>query len=229
MKRGSMTPIGIMPTATVTENLRHQGCPVQVRWDYKEEQQELEDGKTQPVWTFNYDVMVDKFSPFKTYAKDELCWLGDGKVYISEIDDNKNKPTGAGWKEIVYNGVEKAEEQEAKEWEPVTGAHDVYKLGEVVTKDGKKYMSNHPYNSWEPGTLEWLNLWIDITPVSLDEPEIKPPQWVSSDYYKYKVGTQVYNRGQIWEAINLTHTWIEPALTGNGAISWKFVKDWNDE
>jgi hypothetical protein len=40
------------------------------------------------------------------------------------------------------------------------------------------------------------------------------------------VGTQVYNRGQIWEAINLTHTWIEPALTGNGAISWKFVKDW---
>jgi len=206
-----MTPTGDMPEFK-QEVLRKQKCPVQVRWDFKEEQQELEDGKTQTIWTFNYDVMVDKFSPFKTYAKDELCWLGDGKVYISEIDDNKNKPTGVGWKEIVYNGVEKAEEQEAKEWMPVTGAHDVYKLGEVVTKDGKKYVSNHPYNSWEPGTLEW-----------------KPPQWVSGDYYKYKVGTQVYNKGQIWEAINLTHTWIEPALTGNGAISWKFIKNWNDE
>jgi hypothetical protein len=228
MKRGSMTPIGTMPTATVTENLRHQGCPVQVRWDYREEQQELEDGKTQTVWTFNYDLMVDKYSPFKTYAKDELCWSGDGKVYVSEIDDNRNKPPQTGWKEIVFEGVQKAEEQEATEWKPVAGAHDVYGLGQVVTKDGKKYMSNHPANSWEPGTQEWLKLWIDIAPVDPEAPEVKPPQWISGDYYKYEVGTQVYDSGKVWEAINKTHTWIQPALEGNGAISWKFVKDWKD-
>lgn len=221
-----MTPTGAMPSATVTENLRYQGCPVQVRWDFKEEQQELEEGVTQPVWTFNYDNMVEKWNRFRIYQKEETCWLNNGKVYVSEIDENKNKPPQAGWKEIVFEGITKAEEQEAKTWVPVTGAHDVYRLGEVVEKDGKKYMSNHPANSWEPGMLEWLNLWIDITPVSPDEPEIKPVQWVSGDYYKYKVGTQVYNKGQVWEAINLTHTWIEPALTGNGAISWKFVKDW---
>jgi len=66
MKRGTMTPTGDMPLATVTENLRHQGCPVQVRWDFKEEQQELEAGETQSVWTFNYDNMVEKWNRFKT-------------------------------------------------------------------------------------------------------------------------------------------------------------------
>jgi hypothetical protein len=74
--------------------------------------------------------------------------------------------------------------------------------------------------------LEWLKLWIDITPVDPEAPEVKPPQWVSVDYYKYEVGTQVYDLGKVWEAINKTHTWIQPALEGNGAISWKFVKDW---
>lgn len=221
-----MTPQGAMPSATVTENLRHQGCPVQVRWDFKEEQQELEEGTAQPVWTFNYDNMVEKWDRFRTYQKEETCWLNNGKVYVSEIDNNTNKPPQTSWKEIVFEGIQKAEDQTAKIWVPVTGAHDVYKMGEVVEKDGKKYMSNHPANSWMPGTLEWLNLWIDITPVSPDEPEIRPVQWVSGDYYKYKVGTQVYNKGQVWEAINLTHTWIEPALSGNGAISWKYIKDW---
>lgn len=226
MKRGSMTPQGTIPTAIVTENLRHQGCPVQVRWDFKEEQQELEEGETQTVWTFNYDNMVEKWNRFKIYAKEEVCWLNNGKMYVSEIDNNKNKPGGAGWKEIVFKGIEKAEDQEAKIWVQPTGAHDAIGMGEVVEHNGKKYVSNHPYNSWEPGTLEWLNLWIDITPADPTAPEVKPPQWVSGDYYKYKVGTQVYNKGQVWEAINLTHTWIEPALEGNGAISWKFVKDW---
>ena len=74
--------------------------------------------------------------------------------------------------------------------------------------------------------MECQNLWIDITPVDTEAPEVKPPQWNTNDYYKYSVGYQVYNKGQVWEAINTTHTWIEPALEGNGAISWKFVKDW---
>lgn len=151
-----------MPTATVTENLRHQGCPVQVRWDYREEEQELEDGATQTVWTFNYDNMVEKWNRLKTYAKDELCWLNNGKVYISEIDDNKNKPGGTGWKEIVFTGIEKAEDQTAKTWKPVTGAHDAYTKGDIVIYKGANWISkidanvtvpdgDMPYNRyWEP-------------------------------------------------------------------------------
>lgn len=55
---------------------------------------------------------------------------------------------------------------------------------------------------------------------------VKPPQWVSENYYLYVVGYQVYDSGKVWRAKNTTHTWIQPALTGNGAISWEFVKDW---
>jgi len=210
MKRRAMTPIGTMPQSTVTENLRHQGCPVQVRWDYKEEQQELEEGETQTVWTFNYDNMVDKWNRFKTYAKDELCWLNNGKVYISEIDNNTNKPGGAGWKEIEYNGIEKAEEQTAKEWIPVTGAHDVYKLGEVVEHNGKKYVSNHPNNSWEPGTLTYLNLWIEIGVTESNEilPWVQP----TGAHDSYKVADKVTHNGFTWECT---------AGDGSGSNSWE--------
>ncbi len=192
-----MTPIGVMPIATVTENLRHQGCSVQVRWDFKEEQQELEDGATQPVWTFNYDNMVEKWNRLKVYAKEELCWLNNGKVYVSEIDNNKNKPPQAGWKEIVFEGITKAEDQTAKIWKPVTGAHDIFKLGEVVEHNGKKYVSNHHANSWEPGTLEYLNLWIEIG--ATESNEILPWVQPTGAHDSYQVGNKVTHKGFTWE------------------------------
>jgi hypothetical protein len=62
--------------------------------------------------------------------------------------------------------------------------------------------------------------------VLLPLPGVKPPQWVSENYYLYVVGYQVFDTGKVWRAKNTTHTWIQPALEGNGAISWEFVKDW---
>ncbi len=200
-----MTPQGAMPTATVTENLRHQGCPVQVRWDFKEEQQELEDGATQAVWTFNYDNMVEKWNRLKVYAKEELCWLNNGKVYVSEIYENKNKPPQAGWKEIVFEGITKAEEQTAKIWKPVTGAHDVFTLGEVVEHNGKKYVSNHPANSWEPGTLEYLNLWIEIG--ATESNEILPWVQPTGAHDSYQVGDRVTFEGKDYESLIDANVW----------------------
>ena len=40
------------------------------------------------------------------------------------------------------------------------------------------------------------------------------------------LGYQVFDTGKVWRAQNTTHTWIQPAFEGNGAISWEFVKDW---
>jgi hypothetical protein len=205
MKRGAMTPIGTMPQATVTENLRHQGCPVQVRWDFKEEQQELEEGQTQTVWTFAYDNMVEKWNRLKVYAKEETCWLNNGKVYVSEIDNNKNKPPQSGWKEIVFEGITKAEEQEAKTWVPVTGAHDVYKLGEVVEHSGKKYVSNHPANSWEPGTLTYLNLWIEIG--AAESNEILPWVQPTGAHDAYQKGDRVLFEGKTYESLIDANVW----------------------
>ena len=205
MKRGTMKPTGTMPSATVTENLRHQGCPVQVRWDFKEEQQELEEGVTETVWTFNYDNMVEKWNRLKIYAKDELCWLNNGKVYVSEIDDNKNKPGGTGWKEIEFNGIQKAEDQTAKTWKPVAGAHDVFKLGEVVEHNGRKYVSNHPANSWEPGTLTYLNLWIEIG--AAESNEILPWVQPTGAHDAYQKGDRVLFEGKTYESLIDANVW----------------------
>lgn len=74
----------------------------------------------------------------------------------------------------------------------------------------------------------------DVTPAlwskaaEQEEPAVKPPQWVSGNWNQYTIGYQVFDSGKVWEVIGLSHTWIQPALTGNGAISWKFVKDWVD-
>ena len=54
----------------------------------------------------------------------------------------------------------------------------------------------------------------------------QPPQWVSVNWGQYTMGYQVFDNGKIWEVIGLSHTWIQPALSDYGAISWKYVKDW---
>lgn len=66
-------------------------------------------------------------------------------------------------------------------------------------------------------------LWNEVIIVN---PKIKPPQWVTGDWGKYVLGYQVFDSGKVWEVIGVTHTWVEPALIGNGAISWKYIKDW---
>ena len=54
----------------------------------------------------------------------------------------------------------------------------------------------------------------------------KPPQWVSGNWAQYVMNYEVFDLGKVWKVKGLTHTWIQPALTGDGAISWTFVKDW---
>jgi hypothetical protein len=91
--------------------------------------------------------------------------------------------------------------------------------------NGKQYECLQPHqtqDTWNPVATLGV-LWKEVIIV---DPEVKPPQWVTGDWTKYTVGYKVFDSGKVWEAINTSHTWIQPALTGNGAISWKFVKDW---
>ena len=71
---------------------------------------------------------------------------------------------------------------------------------------------------WEP----------DKTPALWEEVQQQgelPPQWISSNWLQYVVGFRVQDDGKIWEAKNTSHTWIKPALTGDGAISWLFISN----
>jgi len=91
--------------------------------------------------------------------------------------------------------------------------------------NGKQYevvQAHQTQFTWNP-KLTISVLWNEVIVVI---PDIKPPQWVSANWGNYTMGYQVFDSGKVWEVIGLTHTWIQPAIDGNGAISWKFVKDW---
>lgn len=96
-------------------------------------------------------------------------------------------------------------------------------MGWKRTYDGKLYQCIQPhvtYDGYFP-TLTIGVLWVEIP-----QQGEKPPQWNAANYINYIVGYEVYDNGKVWRAKNTTHTWIQPALEGNGAISWEFVKDW---
>lgn len=106
------------------------------------------------------------------------------------------------------------------EWIP----NENVKLGWKRMYNGIQYEVIQPHMTligWEPDKA--ITLWNKVA--GQEEPTELPPQWVSSEYYKYVVGYRVLDSGKIWEAINTTHTWIQPALSGNGSISWKFIAD----
>ena len=96
-------------------------------------------------------------------------------------------------------------------------------MGWKRTYDGKLYQCIQPhvtYDGYFP-TLTIGVLWVEIP-----QHGEKPPQWNTANWLNYIVGYEVYDSGKVWKAKNTTHTWIQPALTGNGAISWEYVKDW---
>jgi len=51
------------------------------------------------------------------------------------------------------------------------------------------------------------------------------PLWDANNAVTYTLGTKVKQGSAVYEATGITHMWIEPAETGNGAISWTKVKD----
>lgn len=89
--------------------------------------------------------------------------------------------------------------------------------------DGKLFQcikSHSSYDGYFP-TLTIGVLWVEIP-----QQGEKPPQWDTANWVSYIVGYEVFDSGKVWKAKNTTHTWIQPSLEGNGAISWEFVKDW---
>lgn len=53
------------------------------------------------------------------------------------------------WDEIADPAIE------FPDWSQPVGAHDAYKLGDKVTHNGKKWVSNTDNNVWEPGVFGW--------------------------------------------------------------------------
>ena len=103
--------------------------------------------------------------------------------------------------------------------------NETVKLGWKRWHNGIQYeaiQAHQTLTTYEPDKTLGV-LWEEV-----QQQQEQPPQWLTSEYYKYVVGYEVLDSGKVWRAKNTTHTWIQPALTGDGAISWEFVKDWVD-
>ena len=110
--------------------------------------------------------------------------------------------------------------KEGQEW--ITG--EKVEIDETRTYNEKTYkciQAHQTQPSWNP-ELTLGTLWNEV-----QEQGEQPPQWVSGNWNQYIMGYQVFDGGKVWEVIGLTHTWIQPALDGDGAISWIFVKNWD--
>ena len=94
----------------------------------------------------------------------------------------------------------------------------VYKYGANKAKCLQGHTRTHRTPEEEPA------LWTVIKTVSsYDDVEV----WNGSNYLAYQtVGYLVKYNNKIWASKEpISHTWIAPALTGDGAISWEFVAD----
>ena len=98
-------------------------------------------------------------------------------------------------------------------------------LNSTRTYGGKTYkciQAHQTQDGWKPDVTPAL--WQEVVVVP---PDVKPPQWNTGDWEKYTpIGFEVFDSGKVWKVKTLSHTWIQPALTGTGAISWEYVKDW---
>ena len=105
--------------------------------------------------------------------------------------------------------------------------------GQVISEGGEKWIVNLnsfiTQEDWRPSVIYpqgnrtvWRKKQPDIPEENLCA---ETPEWNSANWNDYSVGFKVKSGSAIWEAINTTHAWIEPAHEGDGAISWKHVKD----
>lgn len=86
-----------------------------------------------------------------------------------------------------------------------------------------KCLQSHNRMSYTPE--ETPALWTIIPTVSDDYSDVE--DWDGANWLAYQtVGYLVKYDGKIWASkLPISHTWIAPAKTGDGSISWEFVAD----
>ena len=162
----------------------------------------------------------------------------NGEIWESTIDDNVWEPeiTPAYlWIKIMsLNPVDETdlcgtapEWNEDQHWNTYFEG-EFYRRGSKIYKVINKAWCYIPPDDPANGHLGWEFV-KDCEPTSDPEDDLcsTSPAWTASIWVTLKVGETVTHDNAVWEAINTTYTWIAPAKTGDGAISWIHVKDCN--
>jgi hypothetical protein len=101
-----------------------------------------------------------------------------------------------------------------------------YETGQRFQWNGKLWKVLQPHTSaiqWRPD--EAVSLYEHVYVAPPGDPCDTAEAWDENNWGSYTVGYVVKHEGAIYEAKNTTHTWIAPAKTGDGTISWTWIKD----
>jgi hypothetical protein len=173
------------------------------------------------------DEALENPSIYKPYrvnyayiAGDRFYYPIDNKLY--RVNNGQNHTSQLHWPPpyavSLYTPV--TPEGVIAPWVQPISAETAYRIGVIVLHNGKEWQNEIDYNVWEPGVTGWKDLTAPSNNLCTDS-----PQWSSSNWSLYVVGFYVKDNSKIWRAKNTTHTWIQPALTGDGSISWEFIQD----
>ena len=179
---------------------------------------------------YRADVPED-FQGNLTQISDEY-WIAEE---VETVDNLKLKIAQLERKleRLAESGTTESLKEEEPEIEYSEGVE--VRTGEILVDEGERYMMRiggtlvmredlRPSVLYEQqgNRTVWQHIPADIPEEDLCN---ETPEWNGVNWSNYGVGYKVKANNAIWEAINTTHTWIEPALGGDGAISWTHVKD----
>ena len=93
---------------------------------------------------------------------------------------------------------------QGEEWVQPTGVHDAYRIGAVVTRNGKVWDSLTPANVWAPGVSGWR----ERTPEGAGSAEWVQP---TGAHDAYKKGDRVRFAGKNYESLMNGNVWSPAA------------------
>ena len=147
---------------------------------------------------FDFSAMSDtELAELQAAAGRELARRQTAEAFEHEIDDLYAKAREAG-------GIPSPEPGAA--WERPLGAHDAYAKGDVVTHNGKRWVSTVTPNVWEPGVSGWHHA--PEPDAETGEPGV--PEWTkpSGAHDAYQLGDRVLYNGRVYESVHPgANTW----------------------
>jgi len=157
-----------------------------------------------------------------------ICYNADGSVmHFGETEPNQVTSTGLPTLEGFDSEVELANfiaTTDVSLYDPIPVEGEWCELNKVYAygDDKVKCIQAHTRTHFTPE--ETPNLF-SIIPTIANLCDAEP--WDAANWLAYQtVGYLVKYNNKVWASkLPISHTWIAPALEGNGAISWEFIQD----
>lgn len=142
------------------------------------------------------------------------AWSGDPVPVVPPLSDAERAEQATDRAALDALGVAAATAHtDGQPWVKPSGAHNAYRLGAIVSHDGRTYQSATPFNITEPGNPadpQAYRWWKDITPEP--EPPAGPAPW-DGNGRAYEVGDEVTHLGVTYR-VRQAHT-SQPTWTPN--------------